>query len=447
MLGAAVSPLVSYEGFFLQGSLHLTLGARTAFFAGAWSFALPALWWFGRRGEAAFRTAPRHLVELASLAMAILTVGLVIAVVPVVWVSLIGFGLVFAAASVAAAFLTASLFSLVRPRARPLAGALSGLFFALIGGEAGTLLLGGIDTEFSTTAAILVLVGPAALSAFLLRRASRDVDGDLDRVIDEVVEDEVIRTVTASGAHLPMLACRGLDFSYGQLQVLFGVDFSVDDGELVALLGVNGAGKSTLLRVISGIGIPSSGSVRFRGSDITYLDAERRLHLGITQVPGGRAVFGAMTVVENLRGMGYTLGKDTRHLNAALDTCFETFPSLAKRRNQTASTLSGGEQQMLALSKALILRPKLLVIDELSLGLAPMIVGQLLELVKRLNKEGMAIVLVEQSVSIALNLAEHAYFMEKGMMRFNGSSQSLLDRTDLLRAVFLGATDVSEFGE
>lgn len=234
-----------------------------------------------------------------------------------------------------------------------------------------------------------------------------------------------------------MLACRRIDFSYGQLQVLFGVDFTVDDGEMVALLGTNGAGKSTLLRVISGLGLPSRGSVRFRGSDITYLDAERRLHLGITQIPGGRAVFGPLSVVENLRVFGYAHGRDRKAVDQGIDLSFKIFPRLAERRNQQAATLSGGERQMLGLTKALILKPHLLLIDELSLGLAPKVVSELLEMVRRINQEGSAVVLVEQSVNIALSLVDHAYFMEKGEIRFDGAADELLGRTDLLRSVFL----------
>jgi ABC-type branched-subunit amino acid transport system ATPase component len=220
--------------------------------------------------------------------------------------------------------------------------------------------------------------------------------------------------------------------------VLFGVDFTVEDGELVALLGTNGAGKSTLLKVVSGIGLPSAGSVRYRGADVTYLDAERRLRLGITQIPGGRAVFGPMDVVENLRVFGYSMGRKRSAVDAAIEQSFAVFPRLAERRNQKASTLSGGEQQMLGLAKALMLKPKLLLVDELSLGLAPVIVGQLLDMVREINKQGTAVVLVEQSVNIALNLVEHAYFMEKGEIRFDGKARDLLKRDDLLRAVFLG---------
>ena len=202
-------------------------------------------------------------------------------------------------------------------------------------------------------------------------------------------------------------------------------------------MGHNCAVKSTLLKVVTGNGQPSSGSVRIRGQDITYLDAERRTRLGITQIPGGRAVFGPLTVVENLRSYGYSLGKARRGLDGLIDECFEAFPRLAERRNSLASTLSGGEQQMLGLSKALVMKPRLLVIDELSLGLAPVIIEQLLEMVRRINATGTALVLVEQSVNIALSQVEHAYFMEKGEMRFDGAAADLLARDDLLRAVFL----------
>jgi ABC-type branched-subunit amino acid transport system ATPase component len=177
--------------------------------------------------------------------------------------------------------------------------------------------------------------------------------------------------------------------------------------------------------------------VRYRGQDITYIDAERRLRHGITQIPGGRAVFGPMTVVENMRTFGFAVRRDGKAVDEAIERSFAAFPRLYERRSSLASTLSGGEQQMLGLSKALILRPRLLLIDELSLGLAPVIVGQLLDMVREINADGTAVVLVEQSVNIALNLADHAYFMEKGEMRFDGRSADLLARDDLLRAVFL----------
>jgi ABC-type branched-subunit amino acid transport system ATPase component len=234
-----------------------------------------------------------------------------------------------------------------------------------------------------------------------------------------------------------MLHCRNIDFSYGQLQVLFDVSFTVDDGEMVALLGTNGAGKSTLLRVISGLGLPTRGSVRYRGADVTYIDAERRLGLGITQIPGGRAIFRSLSVEENLKLFGYTHGRDKRSIDDGIAATFDAFPRLLERREVPAGTLSGGEQQMLGLGKAFMLRPRLLLIDELSLGLAPKIVGELLDMVRRINAQGSAVVLVEQSVNVALSLVDHAYFMEKGEIRFDGRSDELLARGDLLRSVFL----------
>jgi ABC-type branched-subunit amino acid transport system ATPase component len=151
-----------------------------------------------------------------------------------------------------------------------------------------------------------------------------------------------------------------------------------------------------------------------------------------------------MSVVENLRTFGYTLGRDRAKVDAALDASFRAFPRLDERRNQAAATLSGGEQQMLGLAKAIMLRPRLLLIDELSLGLAPIVVGQLLDMVREINATGTAVVLVEQSVNIALSLVEHAYFMEKGEMRFDGPAQQLLERDDLLRAVFLEGASKAE---
>ena len=176
-------------------------------------------------------------------------------------------------------------------------------------------MLSGMDQRYGLNGAILSVLLPGLVSAAVLRGAVKTINPDLDRMVDELVEEEELKELAATGAHMPMLACRNVDFSYGQLQVLFGVDFTVDDGEMVALLGTNGAGKSTLLRVISGLGLPSLGSVRFRGGDITYLDAERRVRLGITQVPGGRAVFRRLSVVENLRMFGYTHGGDRKTID------------------------------------------------------------------------------------------------------------------------------------
>lgn len=444
VLGVALTPVVNYQGFWLEEQFNLTTAQRAAFLAGSWVLALPVLWFASRKGEAAWRNDPRRLISLTSAAMAAVAAGLILAIIPVIGVSLVGFGVAFAGEAVCVATLSLVMMSLVRPRVRTIAASLSALFFGLVGGEGGTLLLGSIASQYSAAAAIGVLAVPALGAAWLLKRSTEALNVDLDRLVDEVIEDETVHDLTRKGVKQPLLACQGIDFSYGQLQVLFGVDFTVREGEMLALLGVNGAGKSTLLKVISGIGLPSAGSIRLNGTDITYLDAERRVRMGITQIPGGRAIFPQMTVIENLRGLGFALGKDRRRLDAALDDCFDKFPRLAERRNQLAVTLSGGEQQMLGLSKAFILKPDLLLIDELSLGLAPIIVDQLLDMVRGINAAGTAVVLVEQSISVALSVVDHAYFMEKGEIRFDGSAKELLSRDDLVRAVFLGAATQGE---
>lgn len=444
IFGVLLIPYQTFLFFFLDERWNLGPGARGLFFAFTAAVSMVALMLFGRRGEAMFREEPAKVVRLAGN----LLVGGVVLIalgsaVPV-------FGLMVALFAAAAALIAIlqpamgiAVMSILSPTMRPHAGALTGIFLGGVGGLAGALFLSGVERRFGVAGAIVSLLVPGIVGALVIRSSGRFIDDDLDRMIDEVIEDEEVQRIRAAGRRLPMLACRGVNFSYGQLQVLFDVDFTVDEGEMVALLGVNGAGKSTLLRVVSGLGLPSGGTVRFTGRDITYLDAERRTRLGISQVPGGRAVFGPMTVAENLRLFGYTLGRDRGAIDAAIERSFDAFPRLGERRNQAASTLSGGEQQMLGLSRALILRPRLLLIDELSLGLAPIIVEQLLGMVRRINADGTAIVLVEQSVNVALSLVDHAYFMEKGEIRFDGPAQDLLHRTDLLRAVFLEGVGAS----
>lgn len=235
-----------------------------------------------------------------------------------------------------------------------------------------------------------------------------------------------------------LLEARGINFSYGQLQVLFDVDLSVHEGEILALLGTNGAGKSTLLRAITGLGLPDSGSIRFAGEDITSVDAPERVRRGLVQVPGGRAIFPGLTVDENLRLGGYTLSNDV--YAERRDMALELFPVLRDRLRQSADTMSGGERQMLALAKGLLLDPHCLCIDELSLGLAPVVVEQLIGVVSELKDRGVTMVIVEQSVNVALALADRAVFMEKGHVRFEGPATELLERGDLVRAVFLGGS-------
>jgi ABC-type branched-subunit amino acid transport system ATPase component/ABC-type branched-subunit amino acid transport system permease subunit len=234
-----------------------------------------------------------------------------------------------------------------------------------------------------------------------------------------------------------LLRCRGVEVSYGSVQVLFGVDFSVQEGEIVALLGTNGAGKSTLLKAVSGLSPTGGGHVVFGGDEITGRRADLLARSGMALMPGGRGVFPTLTVAENLRLAAWTNRHDAAAVEAAREEVLDLFPVLRGRADQAAGDLSGGEQQMLSLGQALMTRPKLLLIDELSLGLAPTVVGQLLDVVRRLNAAGVTVVVVEQSVNVALELAERAVFMEKGQVRFSGPTAELLERPDVLRSVFI----------
>lgn len=444
IFGVLLAPLSVFITFFLERTWHLDADERGLFFAYQAGASVLALTLYGSRGEKQFRENPAKILRTTGAALVGAVVFIAVGgLIPSFWVMIAFFGAAYACVGIVGPALVIGTMSIVPASMRPHSAGLTGIFTA-IGGLVGALLLSSVQEEYGDVGSLLTIGLVGVLGSLVLASAGRFISADLDRMIDEVLEEEEISRITAGGGHMPMLACRGIDFSYGQLQVLFDVDFTVDDGEMVALLGVNGAGKSTLLKVVSGIGLPAKGSVRFRGQDITFLDAERRVGLGITQVPGGKAVFGPLTVVENLRCYGYTAAGDRRRLETGIEECFEAFPRLAQRRNSLAAQLSGGEQQMLALSKALLLRPKLLVIDELSLGLAPVIVSQLLDMVRRINAGGTAVVLVEQSVNIALNLVDHAYFMEKGEMKFDGRAQDLLQRDDLLRAVFLAGAAAAD---
>jgi ABC-type branched-subunit amino acid transport system ATPase component len=237
---------------------------------------------------------------------------------------------------------------------------------------------------------------------------------------------------------VPVLQLRNIDFSYGPVQVLFDVHLEVRRGETLALLGTNGAGKTTLLRLVSGLGAPSRGVVRLNGDNVTRCSPQTRVKQGIHQLAGGNAIFAPMSVRENLEMAGFVYRKDRTDRRARFERALAIFPDLEVRLSDTAGLLSGGQQQMLGLAMALMHDPEILLIDELSLGLAPVMVESLLGVVDRLKANGQTMIIVEQSLNVALALAERAVFMEKGRICFEGPSAELLEREDLVRAVFLG---------
>ena len=212
---------------------------------------------------------------------------------------------------------------------------------------------------------------------------------------------------------------------YGRIQALHGISVEVNEGEIVALVGANGAGKTTIMRAVSGLRPIASGAIRFDGRDITKMRADKRVALGICQAPEGRGIFPGMTVLENLE-MGAYIRRDTAAIRHDLERVYELFPRLEERRRQTSGTLSGGEQQMLAVGRALMSRPKLLLLDEPSMGLAPMLIQQIFTIISQINQPGTTILLVEQNAQQALSRAHRAYVLETGRIVKTGTGAELL---------------------
>jgi branched-chain amino acid transport system ATP-binding protein len=235
----------------------------------------------------------------------------------------------------------------------------------------------------------------------------------------------------------PLLEVRDLDFAYGDVQVLRGVSLTVSAGEIVTLVGSNGAGKSTTLRNISRLARPRAGSIVFDGHDLTRLNSHQVVELGIVQVPEGRRVFPEMTVLENLR-MGSYIKTARADREKNLEKGMTLFPRLRERIGQLAGTLSGGEQQMLAIARGLMAKPRLLLLDEPSLGLSPLLVRTIFDTITRINAEGISVLLVEQNVYQSLRIAARGYVLETGKIALSGTGGDLLNN-DQVKAAFLGA--------
>ena len=293
------------------------------------------------------------------------------------------------------------------------------------------------DSDAGYRVAVAVLSGLLILGAGIAASAYRFVARDMAQAASTLETTVRLRNEMAERGEQALLVCRGVDVAYDSVQVLFGVDLEVREGEIVALLGTNGAGKSTLLKAISGLVDPIGGAIFYGGRDITHADAVQGAKLGIVQMPGGKGTFPTLTVAEHFEVAAWLFADEKERVKAATDEVLDRFPRLGERWDQLAGNLSGGEQQQLALGMAFIAKPRLLMIDELSLGLAPTIVEKLLDMVRAIHAQGTTVIVVEQSVNVALTLAERAYFLEKGEVRFSGPTEELLERGDILRSVFL----------
>jgi len=346
------------------------------------------------------------------------------------------------------AVFTACAFAMVTPvlqavcpyRLRGLGVALGVLYVVFIGGFGGGVLADFFTNSIGVRGATLLLGIPSSIiGGLLLMNGARYIRHDLSLVVEELLEEqEEHRKRGAEGVRTPVLQCANIDFSYGTVQVLFDVNFEIHKGECVALLGTNGAGKSTILRVVSGLEVPERGVVRLNGRNITYVAPETRARLGIVQLPGGKGVFPSLTIAQNLAVSARLNGGTRAEIDHKVDAMLDLFPELEERKKQPARSLSGGQQQMLALARVLMHDPDILLIDELSLGLAPVVVQRMLELIDELKARGQTMLIVEQSLNVALAIADRALFLEKGEVRFEGPAHELLERDDLARAVFFG---------
>ncbi len=235
---------------------------------------------------------------------------------------------------------------------------------------------------------------------------------------------------------MAMLEIKDIEVYYGMIQAIKGISFEVNEGEVIALIGANGAGKTTILHTITGLLSPSAGSVIFEGKDITKVPAHKIVSLGMAHVPEGRRVFADLTVYENLKMGAYTR-KDKNEIEQTLEHVYKRFPRLEERKNQLAGTLSGGEQQMLAMGRALMSHPKIIVMDEPSMGLSPILVNQIFDIIEEVSKGGTTVLLVEQNAKKALSIADRAYVLETGNIVLEGNAKEMIS-DDSIRKAYLG---------
>lgn len=337
----------------------------------------------------------------------------------------------------------ASLSLAIPPRARAMGFSIGSLF--IIPGLLILPTIGWVADNFGIRTGMALMVPIFLVGGLVISTGGSIIGEDIAQVrLSTLARAKVIGA--RKRGEIKLLYCEGVNAGYSGVRVLHDIDFEVDEGEVVALLGTNGAGKSTLLKAISGVVQADRGTVILDGRDITHAPPNEIAGLGIVQIPGGAGVFPGLTVAENLEAAGWLHRGDSAALTAAHEKVLAAFPELESRMGDPAADLSGGQQQMLALGMSFLLQPRLLMIDELSLGLAPIVVERLLAMVREIAATGVTVILVEQSVNVALELADTAYFMERGRIRFRGPTAELLERRDLLRSVFLGDVSTGDTG-
>ncbi|MEM7139764.1 MAG: MFS transporter [Actinomycetota bacterium] len=439
-IGFALFPAGSITSFFLEEEFGLDAFERGWAVAPSGVLIIFLLPFIGRRFDQTFRQAPDRALRI--IGMLLIPVGLLIPIqfsMPNVWLFVI-------IATLTSTFLGAA-FSMIQPsiqgvvpyRLRGMGTAIITFFMFAIGGIGGGLLSGFMQDQWGERFAItfLTLVF-MPIGGWNIIKGSKAIRRDLSLVVEELQEEQAYFDLVAGGADIPVMQVNHVDFSYGQVQVLFDVSFDINEGETLALLGTNGAGKSTILKVIAGLETPERGVVRYHGRTATFASPEIRAGLGIQMLPGGKGVWPNLTIGDNLEVAAYQYRSDPADVARRKAAVLDLFPALADRLDERAGDLSGGQQQMLALARVMLHEPDLLIIDELSLGLAPTVVQDLLVHIDRLREAGQTMIIVEQSLNVAMAVSDRAIFLEKGQVRFEGSAQELAEG-DLARAVFLGS--------
>ena len=441
-LAVSIVGFVSLAGLLYEDVYNLDELQRGYLAAVVEPFQLLGLAVGARLGTRLFLRDPALVFRfLKGVAITCATLAGVFALAPVLWLAVVANVALTTVLAVLLPGILATLSLAIPARARSIGFSVASWW--AIPGLALLPLIGWISDNWGTRLGMLVLTPILAVGGLMIASGGRVIRRD----IEDVWTSSAARSralLDRQAGRSKLLVVKDLEVGYGGVQVLFDVNLEVDEGEVVALLGTNGAGKSTLLRAISGVTEADFGAVIFDGRDITHAPPNEIAALGVTQLPGGAATFPSLTVRENLRSAAWLVRRNRSEVRRRIEEVLEVFPTLRDRLDEPAANLSGGQQQMLGLGMALLSRPRLLLIDELSLGLAPVIVGKLAALVREVAASGTTVLLVEQSVNVALQMARTAYFLERGRVRFSGPAAELLERPDLLRAVFLAEAAASD---
>jgi len=434
-LAASLIGFASLASLFYEEVFHLDERARGFVAAAVEPAQLIGLVVGGRIGFKLVARDPGLILRFLGI-LSFVAAGLFagFALSPWLWLSVVFNALVTALLAAIGPGIYAALAMAIPPRARAIGFSIGSLW--VLPGLLILPIIGGLGNRWGLREAMLLMLPVFVAGGLIISSAGRVIARDITQVWTTAAARSEVAYERRQGRS-KLLLVRGVDVSYGGVQVLFDVNLEVDEGEIIALLGTNGAGKSTLLRAISGIVEADRGAIIFDGVDMTATPPAEIAGRGVLQVPGGVGTFPSLTVRQNLEVASWLHRRDAASTRTGIERVLGLFPVLASRQQEPAANLSGGQQQQLALGMAFLSKPRLLMIDELSIGLAPVIVEQLLPMLRELRDGGTTIILVEQSVNVALTVAETAYFMEKGEIRFSGATAELLERPDLLRSVFL----------